>query len=1276
MLTADDHEGGRARVRHLVVTAPDDADARDLLSHLPTPLRLPAGGEAATGPAPDRGRPLRHGQSLTRPDDSDGWDARRPPVAWVVTAAGPDSGRAIGLRPGRWVTIGRDPGCDLTVEDPALSRVHLRVRQEADRFVVQDLGSTNGLELETGGEDDGEDEEAPSGAGTAYPRPRRAWLPGSSIHAGGTRLLLRTGSAAPLELSEESGRQRLRPWPRTEPQVDEVELTTPTRPEPRAVRMPSAWTWSLPLVIGVVVAVVLRMPWLMLFGLLGPAMIIGQHLGDRRSARLEHRDALAAHALALGQVREACATSLTAELSVRRDRDPGLLGVREALLPEPSVRLWSRAVEPPRVVLGEADQESCVSLDGVRQRVRRAPVTLVLDRPLAVVGHPVARDALLRSWVLQLATSHPPQSLEIVVDPERPPAGWDLLAWLPHTRHQKSSRRATRSLDWSRDLVLATDLSAVPTGMPRVLVAGTMAPAVLQRPGEPDLVFAPTLLSHPLARSLSRRLARLTDGSGPAGAAGPATLGDLLPWPTDPARALAGWDRPGVDLSVPLGTDPTGAPVTVDLATDGPHALVAGTTGSGKSELLRTLVTGLALRNRPDRLALLLIDYKGGSSLGECAALPHSTGLVTDLDPHLAGRVLVSLQAELRRREGVLAQAGARDVREYLGDDLPRLLVVVDEFRVLREELPAFLDGLIRVAAVGRSLGLHLVLATQRPAGVVTADLRANVNLRIALRLRDESDSRDVLDTPDAALLPEGRPGLGLLRTGSGAPRGLQVVPAAPGTVAGADWEVHEAPDVWSAFARLHRPREGVPVGSGLGRLPALLTQAAAASGMRSRTVWLPPLPAELVGGGPGLGPSVWAVADRPEAQLREPLGWDGSGHVGVLGSARSGRSTALAALARAAGPAWLYVLDPGRGLEQLGLEAHPGVRAWVSPDDGAHGLRVLELLVDLVDRRLAAGTSEDGPGADRVVVVLDGWDRFVDGIGAVDSGRGTELALRVLRDGPAAGVSCLVSGDRTLLLGKVAATLPQTWALRLNDPGELVLSGLRRDQLPVDPPPGRLVRLGDGLVAQVVRPPAEGPTWPAAPESPPGRTPPLLRPLPRDVDPARAWAVGGDDAADLPAPSGSFLVLGPPRSGVTSTLAGLAATPDGAVLHVDGPGSWEEGALREALGRHPETVVVDQAHLLAGSRLEDLVLGWAEQGSGRLLVGGELEACTGLFRGLVPFLARHRRGLVLQPSAPRDGQLLGVAVPVGDPRVPGRGVLVERGRTVRVQVSRPPAGP
>ncbi len=219
--------------------------------------------------------------------------------------------------------------------------------------------------------------------------------------------------------------------------------------------------------------------------------------------------------------------------------------------------------------------------------------------------------------------------------------------------------------------------------------------------------------------------------------------------------------------SAVVGRTPEG-PFVIDLVRDGPHVLVGGTTGSGKSEFLRTLVTSLAMSSPPEQLSFVLVDFKGGAAFGPCTALPHVVGLVTDLDDHLVARALASLRAELRRRERRFAEVGAGDLGAYQrrsGPDtepVPRLVVVVDELRALVEELPDFVTGLVRLAALGRSLGVHLVLATQRPSGAVSAEIQANVSLRIAFRMRDRSDSLDVLDDGSAAAITQhARPGPG-----------------------------------------------------------------------------------------------------------------------------------------------------------------------------------------------------------------------------------------------------------------------------------------------------------------------------------------------------------------------------------------------------------------------------------------------------------------------------------------------------------------------------------
>ena len=254
----------------------------------------------------------------------------------------------------------------------------------------------------------------------------------------------------------------------------------------------------------------------------------------------------------------------------------------------------------------------------------------------------------------------------------------------------------------------------------------------------------------------------------------------------DPAAIAARWEKndsitaawtvgrrrePG-ELAAVVGQGTTD-PLRIDLRRDGPHALVGGTTGSGKSEFLQTWILGMAVEYAPDRLTFLLVDYKGGSAFGDCVKLPHTVGLVTDLTPHLVRRALVSLRAELTRREELLAAKGAKDLAalEERGDQdaPPSLVIVIDEFAALASEVPEFVDGVIDVAQRGRSLGLHLVMATQRPAGVIKESIRANTNLRVALRVADEADSQDVLGIDRAAHFDPATPGRAAAKLGAGA---------------------------------------------------------------------------------------------------------------------------------------------------------------------------------------------------------------------------------------------------------------------------------------------------------------------------------------------------------------------------------------------------------------------------------------------------------------------------------------------------------------------------
>lgn len=447
---------------------------------------------------------------------------------------------------------------------------------------------------------------------------------------------------------------------------------------------------------------------------------------------------------------------------------------------------------------------------------------------------------------------------------------------------------------------------------------------------------------------LARALAPIRDVSreDPAGhLPDAARLLDLLNLAAPTGAELAARWRPTGTTRAMIGVGPDG-PFAVDLSLDGPHGLVAGTTGAGKSELLQTLISSLAVANRPDQLTFVLIDYKGGAAFKECVRLPHTVGMVSDLDGHLTRRALDSLAAEIRRRERLLLAAGAKDIDDYLeqvaptpsppsspatarwgnhpprgpaglwgvhpsvpegnpaaglrgshppesrnnpapgpwddptagsqgnparsqGADhspwsqggaepgaqataLPRLVLIIDEFAALVAELPDFVAGLVDIARRGRSLGIHLILATQRPAGVVTADIQANTSLRIALRVTEPAESADVIDLPDAAHISKSTPGRCYVKSGAGAAQAVQTARiggrggAAQGTgpvrVIEVDWRTLGKP--------LPTPKEQTEesADTDLTVLADALIEAARLAGVPDQpSPWLDPLPSHVV---------------------------------------------------------------------------------------------------------------------------------------------------------------------------------------------------------------------------------------------------------------------------------------------------------------------------------------------------------------------------------------------------------------------------------------------
>jgi DNA segregation ATPase FtsK/SpoIIIE, S-DNA-T family len=554
------------------------------------------------------------------------------------------------------------------------------------------------------------------------------------------------------------------------------------------------------------------------------------------------------------------------------------------------------------------------------------------------------------------------------------------------------------------------------------------------------------------------------------------------------AWAAANRDQRALVATVGMCAD---EPTAIDLVGDGPHALIAGTTGSGKSELLRTLVASLAASYPPDLCNFVLIDYKGASAFAECALLPHTVGMVTDLDPGTAKRALVCLEAELKRRERLLLSAGAEDLIAYAARPtsapLPRLVVVIDEFATLAKDLPDFVTALIDVAQRGRSLGVHLILATQRPTGAVNDNIRANTNLRIALRVHDAADSTDVLGVSAAASIGRRTPGRALLRTGPGEVTAFQT--ANSSALSGTRREslvIRVLPSVlgpstdqagWTANKADSSNQPGQQAkGTVRTELEVLVANAQAAASALAIPEQLRPWPellpsllsidavnhpaangftgaATALGGHPNRSHNTFAigVADLPEEQRLACAHLDlDAGNIAFIGMSGTGVSAALltvaAQLATISSPEQLhmYALDHA-GHTLSALEALPHVGAVIGGSDEVRRVRLIRFLATELEQRRACSGDANDTLRPNIVVFIDNYPSLrsahddMVGIAHLDS------LHRTIVDGPAHGITFVLTADRpTALPSIVSSAIATRLAFRFADPFDYAHYGIR----------------------------------------------------------------------------------------------------------------------------------------------------------------------------------------------------------------------------------------
>lgn len=765
------------------------------------------------------------------------------------------------------------------------------------------------------------------------------------------------------------------------------------------------------------------------------------------------------------------------------------------------------AMEVIAPVLPRDDAADPVTTTAVRRLVQSytivddVPVTVDLrdTREVKVIGDIAQCRALVRAMVCQAAVHQHPDTLTVAVRAGRAGrSSWDWMKWLPHQQDSSAPHR-----------LLIVDGADPPPSDERA-TAVTIVPEESRTPVRVvvdgrTVAVTPDAMTETAAAACARRLARFGRSPGTASAAGDwlSLAGINDPAAVDVAEYRRG--RSGRDLlRVPIGVAADGTVAALDIKEAaaggmGPHGLCVGATGSGKSEFLRTLTLGMIAAHSPEELNLVLVDFKGGATFLGFEDAKHVSAVITNLvdEAPLVARMRDALSGEVTRRQEVLRAAGnLTDLKSYRAArrqrpelaPLPALFVIVDEFSELLGQHPDFADLFVAIGRLGRSLGIHLLLASQRLDEGRLRGLETHLSYRVCLKTFSAADSRVVLGVPDAHHLPS-RPGAAYLKTVDGTMTRMQTAfvsggyTPAPSSDTGAPGRAAVA-----LFTRDTMPVPATVAAPSRRALLEAVLRRFGDAGPSAHPVWLPPLGGSprldaLLGGASPLRVPV-GVIDRPFEQRYEPLVVDLSGATGnlvVIGAPQSGKSTTLRtvicalAATQDASATQFYCLDFGGGaLSRLRGLPHVGsVAGRRDVDLCRRTVATVESLLRLREaafRRIGvssmaeyrAAAEPDGYG--EVFLVVDGWSAARQEFDVLEAPV-TALATQ----GLSYGIHVMLSASRWAdLRPALKDQLGTRIELRLGDPAESEMDRRRARELAAIPPGRGLTRSGNEFAIAV----------------------------------------------------------------------------------------------------------------------------------------------------------------------------------------------------------------